>query len=76
MTNLILKVKNYQEDKTFINIKLNDNLDKDEVIKIGKQFKNLVDSYTNHSESTPNVVRFENEKGIFNSNLYPIVEFI
>ena len=72
MKNLILKIKSYQEDVTYINTEVQNNLSNEEIIAFGKEMKLLIDNTIGFCEGHPNLIRFENQDGIFGSELNKI----
>jgi hypothetical protein len=75
MKNLTLKIKSYQEDVTYINIPVQNNLSNDEIIALGKQMKLAVDIKNPTWGGSPNIIRFENNDGIYNDRLNQLVQF-
>lgn len=75
MENLILKIKNYQEDITFMSIPLKHGLTDEQIIASGELMRNAINQMTEYWEGTPNIIRFENENGIYGSRLQPLTIF-
>jgi hypothetical protein len=75
MKNLTLKIKSYQEDVTYMSILVQNDLSNDEIIALGKKMKLAVDISNPTWDGSPNVIRFENEDGIFGSNLQALTFF-
>jgi hypothetical protein len=75
MKNLTLKIKNYQEDVTYTSIQVQNNLTNDEIIELGKQMKMSVDIKNPTWGGSPNIIRFENEDGIYNDSLKQITRY-
>ena len=75
MKNLTLKIKSYQEDVTYTTIPVQNNLTIEEIIAFGKQMKLAVDLKNPTWGGSPNVIRFENEDGIYNDRLNQLVQY-
>ena len=75
MKNLTLKIKSYQEDVTYTTIPVQNNLSINEIIAFGKQMKVAVDLKNPAWGGSPNVIRFENEDGIYNDRLNQLVQY-
>jgi hypothetical protein len=75
MKNLTLKIKNYQEDITYVSVLLKSGLTNEQIIASGELMRNAINQMTEYWEGTPNIIRFENEDGIYGSNLQPLTLF-
>jgi hypothetical protein len=75
MKNLTLKIKSYQEDVTYTTIPVQNNLSNEEIIALGKQMKLAVDLKNPTWGGSPNIIRFENEDGIYNDRLNQLVQY-
>ena len=75
MKNLILKIKSYQEDVTFIETQVKNNLSNEQIIAFGKEMKISVDIKNPAWDGSPNLIRFENEDGIYNDRLNQLVMY-
>ena len=68
MENLVLKIKSYQEDKTYLTLNIPNHLDNAQIIEMGRAAKALVDEITGKCIHSPNIIRFENQDGVFTLN--------
>jgi hypothetical protein len=75
MKNLTLKIKNYQEDITFMSIPLKNGLTDEQIIASGELMRNAINQMTEYWQGTPNLIRFENEDGIYGNRLQPLTLF-
>ena len=75
MENLTLKIKNYQEDITYVSVLLKSGLTNEQIIASGELLRNAINQMTEHWEGTPNIIRFENEDGIYGSRLQQLTIF-
>ena len=69
MKNLTLKIKNYQEDVTYVSVLLKNGLTNEQIIASGELMRNAINQMTEYWDGTPNLIRFENEDGIYNGSL-------
>lgn len=76
MKNLILKIKSYQEDTTYLTISVPENLSNEQLKNIALECKKIVDGFTNPMIITPNIMRFENKEGIFNYEMKQLVAYV
>ena len=75
MKNLVLKIKSYQERHTHLTFNVPNNLSSEQVIELGTQFKQMVDSVTSPDQLAPNVIRYEDQSGIFDDRLKILVDY-
>ena len=75
MKNLTLKIKNYQEDITYVSIPLKNGFTDEQIIASGELLRNAINQMTEYWEGTPNIIRFENEDGIYGSRLQTLTFF-
>lgn len=75
MKNLVLKIKSYQEDTTYLTLNIPNYLDNTQIIEIGRAAKVLVDGMVGKCIHTPNIIRFENADGVFNFQLNQIISY-
>lgn len=75
MKNLVLKIKSYQEDTTYLTLNIPNYLDNTQIIEMGRAAKALVDGMVGKCIHTPNIIRFENEDGVFNFQLNQIMSY-
>ena len=75
MKNLILKIKNYQEDTTYVTLSVPSNLSNIQIIELGKDIKRIIDTAVGSDVHTPNIIRYENNDGIFNGELHQLVAY-
>ena len=62
---LVLKIKSYQEDVTYLTLIVPTDLDEAQIIEIGKKALSMVDDMLGACIHTPHVIRFENKYGIY-----------
>ena len=75
MKNLTLKIKNYQEDVTYVTLPVRNDLTEEQIIQWGKAVKKDVSNVTKPMEGSPDVIRFENEDGIYNGSLKKLIGY-
>jgi hypothetical protein len=75
MDKLILKIKNYNEDVTFLKLNISSSLSEEKIISVALDIKKLVDNITTPTPSTPNIIRFENDNGVYNYELKQIISY-
>ena len=68
-TKLVLKIKSYQEDVTYLTINVPSYLSNREIEQLGKKSKSLIDSINHATIDSPNIIRFEDDKGVYNYKL-------
>ena len=68
MKNLVLKIKSYQEDTTYLTLNIPNHLDNTQIIELGRAAKTLVDEMVGKCIHSPNIIRFENQDGVFTLN--------
>jgi hypothetical protein len=76
MENLILKIKSYQEDVTYLTLKVSANLSNEQLKSMALDCKKIVDGFTNATVSSPNIMRFENKEGIYNYEMKQLIAYI
>ena len=75
MESLILKIKSYQEDVTYLTLNVNANLSNDQLKKLALNCKKIVDELY-PTIIDPNIMRFENKEGIYNYRMEQIVFYV
>jgi hypothetical protein len=75
MKNLILKIKSYQEDVTYLTLNVYADLSNDKLKKMALDCKKIVDGVTNPTVGSPNIMRFENNEGIYNYEMKQLVSY-
>jgi hypothetical protein len=75
MKNLILKIKSYQEDATYLTLNVYGDLSDDQLKKMALDCKKIVDGFTNPMNGSPNIMRFENKGGIYNYEMKQLVAY-
>jgi len=76
MSNFTLEIKNYQEDVTYLTLKVPSNFTKEEIILLGAKMKKNINEVHPSFVGSPNIVRFVNEQGIFNFQLKQLVHYV
>ena len=75
MENLILKIKSYQEDVTYLTLNVSANLSNDQLKNMALDCKKIVDELHKTLPGLPNIMRFENNKGIYNYEMKQLTNY-
>jgi len=75
MKNLILKIKSYQEDVTYLTVNVPNNLSNEQLKSMALDCKKIVDGFTSNTIGSPNIMRFENNEGIYNYEMKQLVAY-
>jgi hypothetical protein len=77
LLHMVLKIKSYQEDVTYVTCNVPSFLTESEMIDLGRGLKKVIDNIPrlNGFDGTPNVIRFEDSTGRYDSRLKKIVEY-
>ena len=65
MENLILKIKSYQEEVTYLTFSVPAHLSNEQLKNIALNCKKIVDESHKTMIGSPNLIRFENNQGIY-----------
>jgi hypothetical protein len=76
MKNLVLKIKSYQEDVTYLTLNVPENLSNEQLKNIALDCKRIVDGFTLDIAISPNIMRFENKDGIYNYEMQQLVSYV
>jgi len=65
MKNLVVKIKSYQEDNTYLTLNIPNWLDNTQIMEFSRAAKTLVDKMVGKIPGHPNLIRFESEGKVF-----------
>jgi hypothetical protein len=75
MENLILKIKSYQQDVTYLTLNVSANLSNEQLKNIALDCKKIVDELHKTWDGSPNIMRFQNKEGIYDYEMKQLVAY-
>ena len=75
MENLILKIKSYQEDVTYLTLNVSANLSNDQLKNMALECKKIVDELHKTMIGSPNIMRYESKEGIYNYEMKQLIAY-